>query len=238
MLLSISRDVRRAPRANHMSRMDDTATALRASVIRQGRFGRRCAHCHLAFGDNDDFELHNIDGDHTNLALENLEPICELCHAVFHVDLLSRKWPDDTGRVIFLPELSQAELNNLVQATFYAAALQMAEQKDGSATATASPLPESIKPHVVYKALSDRALVLDGTRASDPVSLADPFVLGRVLADMDDDAYAARDVLIGGARWLAPWDTFVGKAGGWARDGAAFSRLDMDAWSSIADVRG
>ncbi|MFM0265517.1 hypothetical protein [Paraburkholderia sediminicola] len=221
-----------------MSKTDDTATALRAKVIQQGRFGRRCAYCDLAFGNSDDFELHNMDGDHTNLEIENLEPVCELCHAVFHLDLLSRKWPDDVGRIVFLPEISQAELNNLLQATFYAAALQMAAQTDGSATATPSPLPASIKPHVVYKALSDRALVLDGTRASDPVSLADPFVLARVMADMDDDTYAAREVLIGGARWLAPWDTFVGKAGGWARDGAAFSRLDMDAWISIADVRG
>lgn len=237
LTLSVCRDVRRAPRSFHMSKTDESAEQLRVAVMQQGRFGRRCAHCDLAFGNSEEFELHNVDGDHANLALENLEPVCELCHAIYHVDLLSRKWPDDSGKIIFVPELTQAELNNLLQATFYAAAVQMRPVGEAEASRQ-SPLPPSIRPHLVYKALSDRALQLEGTRMSEPVSLSDPFVLARVLAEMDDDAYARRDVLLAGARWLAPWDVFVSKAQAWDRDGAAFSRLDLSTWESIAGNKG
>ncbi|HBO9583048.1 TPA: HNH endonuclease, partial [Pseudomonas aeruginosa] len=152
--LSVVRDIRKAPLIQHGSRLDKSAGELRKQVIAQGRFGRRCHFCDFAFGTTDSFDIHNLDGDHTNNELENLVPVCELCHAPFHLDTVSKKWPSDPGKIVFLPELTQVQLNNLLQVIFYCMAMQSVAAGPEKVASTAE---QGINPHTVYRRITDRA---------------------------------------------------------------------------------
>lgn len=228
--LSVCRDVRRMPLLAHTSRNDASSKSLREMVIGQGRFGRRCYFCDFSFGNSDLFEVHNLDHDHQNEDLGNLVPICELCHAPFHIDLVSRKWPEDSGKIIFLPELTQPELNNLLQAVFYAMAVNAVGEENASQDKPA------FQPHTIYQALANRASLVECSPRGDIVraSLSEPFALGRVLAEMDDATYAKRDDLFYGLRYLAPQTHFVKQAQAWNTNDSAFSKLDLAAWPGIA----
>ena len=50
---------------------------LRKKVLE--KYGYRCAKCGYGF-----LEIHHIDGDHTNNSLNNLIPLCKLCHIEEH----------------------------------------------------------------------------------------------------------------------------------------------------------
>jgi len=231
IILSVCRDVRRMPLIGHTSRKDKSAEALRKTVMAQGRFGRRCYYCDFSFGSSDDYELSHLDGDHTNTAVDNVVPSCELCHCALHLDLLSRKWPGALGKIIFLPELSQAELNNLLQAVFFAMAMQVADEK-GSVGSS------GIHPHTIYIRLQDRARQLEQNDMGEDIrpNLSNPFVFGRVLIDMKDDEYEKRADLLAGCRYLPAAEYFIDRAKTWNANGAAFSALDFAAWKGIAGL--
>lgn len=62
-------------------------------------------------------ELHHRDGDHSNYRESNLETLCPLCHQLFHP---SSATISGGGFMIWLPELTQAELNRLCFPLFWA----------------------------------------------------------------------------------------------------------------------
>lgn len=228
--LSVCRDVRRMPLLAHTSRNDVASKRLREMVIGQGRFGRRCYFCDFSFGSSDLFEVHNLDHNHQNEDQGNLAPVCELCHAPFHIDLVTRKWPDDSGKIIFLPELSQAALNNLLQATFYAMAVNVVGEENKSGERLI------VQPHTLYQKLAGRAAQVERNSQEDSAltGLSEPFILGRVLAEMDDETYARRDEIFYGLRYLAPQAHFITQAQSWNTHDCAFSKLDIAAWNGIA----
>lgn len=232
--LSVCRDVRRMPLIWHASRDDETAKHLRDMVIGQGRFGRRCHFCDFSFGSSEFFEIHHLDGDHSNEDPSNCVPICEMCHAPFHLDTVSRKWQGDSdwdsGAIIFFPELSQPELNNLVQAIFYAMAVNKVGEENESDT---KPL---VKPHTIYGELFKRKDLVEKDTSGSIVraGLAQPFALSKVLINMSDAEYAQRDELLSGLRYLPPQQYFITQAQGWNAKECAFSKLDLAAWPSIA----
>lgn len=233
--LSVVRDIRKAPLIQHGSRLDKSAAELRKQVIAQGRFGRRCHFCDFAFGTTDSFDIHHVDGDHTNNEIENIVPICELCHAPFHLDTVSKKWPSDPGRIVFLPELTQIQLNNLLQVIFYSMAMQSAAAAGEKVPSIAS---QAFHPHTVYRRITDRAHQVEMNSSGETVrkGLSDPMVCSRVLLDMDDEEYAKRSVLLGGCRYVPGADYFIQQAGMWSGNGASFSRLDLAAWPGVAGV--
>ncbi|THD00530.1 HNH endonuclease, partial [Panacagrimonas perspica] len=53
--------------------------------------------CSFQFGQWNGFELHHLDGDHTNLSADNVVPICTLCHWPMHLDQVLRELPSDPG---------------------------------------------------------------------------------------------------------------------------------------------
>lgn len=55
-------------------------------------------------------EVHHLNDDHNNNDRRNLACTCPLCHQVFHIGLAGMR---DGGEIIYLPELTQAELNQL-----------------------------------------------------------------------------------------------------------------------------
>ena len=236
--LSVCRDVRRAPHVNHGTRHDKSAAKLRERVIAQGRFGRRCWFCDFAFGNSELFELHHVDGDHSNEAIDNVVPSCEMCHAAFGLDLVSRKWKEDAGKIIFLPELSQAHLNNLLQAVFFAIGSQVVEGERSVALGSDGSTAPSLAPHTVLRRLQARAEQVEKSASGEVVRgrLSEPTVLARILQDMSDTEYSRRGELLVGLRYMPPADYFVSQAGAWTLNGAAFSRVDLSAWASVADA--
>lgn len=228
--LSVCRDVRRMPLLAHTSYKDESSKRLREMVIGQGRFGRRCYYCDFSFGSSPYFEVHNLDHDHQNVDPGNLVPICEMCHASFHVDLVNRKWPGDSGKIIFLPELTQPELNNLLQAVFYAMAVNDVGEQNNS---DGKP---RIQPHTLYQRLANRAEAVERNSRGETVraGLSEPFALGRVLTSMSDDDYNRRDAILSGLRFLAPQTHFTTQARNWNANDSAFSKLDLAAWPGIA----
>lgn len=232
--LSVCRDIRRTPLVNHMSSRDKNAERVRDLVINQGRFGRRCYFCDFAFGTSDCFEVHHLDGNHTNDAPDNMVPVCELCHAPFHLDLIGRKWANRPGAIIFLPELSQPELNNLLQAIFYSMAMQVAGGEQASAQ------PPIAHPHTVYRRLLDRRAQVEQDQHGAVIrsGLSDPINLSVVLLSsvLTDEQYAGRDQLLAGCRYLPDPEYFIARAAQWNAHGAAFSRLDLAAWQGVAGV--
>lgn len=218
------------PLLAHTSRKDEASKRLREMVIGQGRFGRRCYFCDFSFGSSDLFEVHNLDHDHQNEDPGNLVPVCELCHAPFHIDLVTRKWPTDSGKIIFLPELAQPELNNLLQATFYAMAVNIVGEENKSDEQLI------VQPHTLYQKLAARADQVEQNARGEILraGLSKPFVLGRVLAEIDDETYTRRDTLFDGLRFLAPQTHFMEQAKSWNGNDCAFSKLDLAAWPGIA----
>lgn len=196
---------------------------VREAVIGQSRFGGRCCFCGLHLSGMEDFEVHHIDHDHRNDRLENLAPICELCHAVLHIDLVSSKWPEDSGTIILLPEMSQVELNNVMQATFWSMALDEAE---------GGPWQQA-NPHGMYARLVARSSGLEQVFEG----LSEPRALARVLSGMSDAAYARRgETGLAAARYLPPLSRFLAQASKWRNRGAALSHLDRASWAKVAGL--
>lgn len=230
--LSVCRDIRRMPLLAHTSYKDESSKRLREMVIGQGRFGRRCYYCDFSFGSSTYFEVHHLDHDHQNVDPGNLVPICEMCHSAFHIDLVNRKWPGDSGKIIFLPELSQPELNNLLQAVFYTMAVNEVGEQNASNDRPA------IQPHTVYLRLANRADGVERNFRGETVraGLSEPFALSRVLASMSGDDYERRDAILSGLRYLAPQSHFSTQARSWNGNDCAFSKLDLAAWPGIAGL--
>lgn len=62
-------------------------------------------------------EVHHLNDDHSDNSLENLVTICALCHQSFHLNTVSTT---NGGDIIWLPEVSQQDLNHLCRAIFIA----------------------------------------------------------------------------------------------------------------------
>lgn len=243
--LSVCRDVRHVPAPAHLAAgpmQDPTGTKVRQTVIRQSRFGGRCVFCDFAFGDGGAFDVHHLDGDHTHQDPDNLVPACTLCHAPFHLDLVSQRWRDGPGRIIFLPELSQVHLNNLLQVIFFAKVEQEAQgmRMTGSTDDGVASVPESPVLHAtsLYLSLARRADYVERLPDGSPgrPGLSQPAVLAKVLKEMSDEEYAQRDQLLHGLRYLPDESWMLDQARQWKAQDSAFTQLDVSNWASIAGM--
>lgn len=71
-------------------------------------------------------EVNNLNGNHQDSRADNMVTICPLCHGCFHLD--SRKL-NGTALLVYLPQVKQADLNNLLRAAFVAIRRGTAENK-------------------------------------------------------------------------------------------------------------
>ncbi|MGH8605578.1 MAG: HNH endonuclease, partial [Gammaproteobacteria bacterium] len=241
LLLSVSRaSMRVIPSGNHGTRSDTQLADAREDVLGQARFVRRCVFCDYQFGRlAEECEVHHFDGDHGNNSVENLAPACAFCHAAVHLELVSKRWPDSPGQMIWLPELTQSEVSSLCQAIVFACAMQQAQEH---APGEVSTLEETtglpITPYTIYRRLSARTAQVESTvpgAARIRQGMGSPATFARVLQAMSPEDYERRGDLFAGVRYLPPLDPFLGSAKLWPVDGGAFSHLDLGSWGSIGN---
>lgn len=236
--LSVSHaSMRVIPHAGHGTRSDKALVEVREALLGQARFAHRCHFCDLAFGNvADECEVHHLDGDHGNLAAANLVPACVCCHMPHHLELATKRWPDNPGLMIFLPEMTQADLSALLHAIAFSLATQAGEMRPGEVRSVAEATGLPVYPYAAYNRLVARSVQVEAiapgaSRVREGAS--SPAVMARVLQNMTPEQYARRGELLAGVRYLPPIEPLIDLAKQWAVDGGAFSRLDLASWTTI-----
>ncbi|HPF78494.1 MAG TPA: type IVB secretion system protein IcmJDotN [Alphaproteobacteria bacterium] len=131
-----------------------------------------------------------VDGDSANLQTENLATACIFCHQCFDLEKVAEM---RSGVLIWLPEITQAELHHIARAIYVARISQ------GSMADTAK------------KALE--ALMSRREEAKTRLKTDDPHVLAMVMRDfLGPRHYAMRDQKLDGVR-LFPLDRRIIKEG-------------------------
>ena len=161
-------------------------------------------------------EIHHLNDDHADLSRENLVVSCPLCHQCHH---LGTAGISDGGRMIWMPEITQVELNHLCRILFVAMS-----SKDESYASSAKTL---------FGSLESRTTLLEQqmtSGASDPSFWAQAFVM------MDREAYLSRAERLSGIRLLPSYRRFAPLGKIW---GDTISvNLPMESWERFADLKG
>ena len=160
-------------------------------------------------------ELHHKDGDHSNFKESNLETLCPLCHQLFHPAAASLS---GGGVMIWLPEITQAELNRWLFSLFAV----FSQGADHPLYATA---------RAIRQLLDQRRIELDGHMGK-----SDPAVFGQVLLRLSPEDYAQRHVLLAPVKMLAQPQRFKTEIDYWATQVA--SARPNDAWTGWAEKLG
>lgn len=135
-------------------------------------------------------DVHFVDGDHSNIQIDNLITACIYCHQCFDLAKVAEM---RSGVLIWLPEIPQTHLNHIARAIYVARISQ------GSMAATAKAALE----------------ILMGRREEIKARLGtdDPHVLAMVMEDfLGPRHYAMRDEKLEGVR-LFPLDRRIIKEG-------------------------
>lgn len=127
-------------------------------------------------------EIHHRNHDHSNFKESNLETLCPLCHQVFHPSSASIS---GGGYMIWLPEMSQTDLNKLLFGIFVVL-------KSGSS----HPLFQITKS--VWGILETKKIFLDNR-----IGKSDPGVYGQLLLRMSPEDYENRRVTMAPIKMLA-----------------------------------
>lgn len=126
-------------------------------------------------------EINHINSDHDDNRIENLETICPLCHQSFHLDILSNT---NGGKIIWLPELSQQELNYICRGLFIAIdEAEIAEEEDREVSGYIKIA------RMIETSLTERALVVEQRIHA---GASDPLMFATALINMDSTKYNNR----------------------------------------------
>lgn len=130
-------------------------------------------------------EIHHLNDDHEDNTMDNLVTVCPLCHQCFHLDTASAT---NGGKIIWLPEMSQQELNYLSRAIFIAAETARVAEEMGEKVSDFTKMASMLE-----SSLSERSLVVEQyiqQGASDPATFAN------ALLNMKEDKYETREEFI------------------------------------------
>lgn len=220
---------------------DKQFQALRQPVLDAS--GNACEFC--TFVSSKFQEVHHGDDDHTNNARDNLFCACPLCHQVFHLGMASMR---DGGEMVYLPELQQAEINQLalliwvIESTYdlyeakkYAFAndtekeyflriRELVVEVKGKIQLRRTPLLLRMSAYI--KANKDRFGGIE-PKNSD----FSPALFANALMAAPDDAYAKREDALGGLRLMPSKVRFESRVAHWRDEANAV--LPVPAWPKI-----
>lgn len=176
--------------------------AVRARVL--ARDNNTCAGCQ--WKSQQWQEIHHLDHDHRNMRLDNLKTLCPLCHQVFH---LPQAASTGGGNIIWLPEISQAQLNRMCIPLFVA----MSDPKHAWHGAATS----------IYGDLEACRETMESAFGQ-----SDPSYLAQVLLNMSKEQYSDRARVLAPIRLLAHPSRFPYEIEYWKA--SAFDPLPDDTW--------
>lgn len=156
-------------------------------------------------------ELHHRNGDHSDNREENLETLCPLCHQTFHLPIASAT---NGGAIIWLPEMSQEQLNLLCIGLFVAM-----RTPQGKLAGTARTL---------FSTLEARKSFVD-----ENLGRSDPSIVAQVLLNMNEEDYKNREAYVGPLRLLPYSARFETQIDYWSS--TVFKKLPEDNWAAVIE---
>ena len=208
LILSATRASWQIP-AHHGTEQDAAASMKEARPKVLARDDYTCKFC--GFKAQKWQEVHHIDDDHTNMSLSNLETACAFCHQCFHLGLAGST---AGGMLIWLPEMTQVELNHLSRALFVA----MRDDKS-KVYAAASGL---------YMSLESRGVFMEQHFAA---GASDPGILGQAFLKMKPDIYEKREGFLKNIRLLPQRSRFEAQVKYWSE--IVFRDLPPETWERL-----
>jgi intracellular multiplication protein IcmJ len=157
-------------------------------------------------------DVHHLNDDHADNRPDNLVTACPFCHQCFHLGLAGLQ---RGGTLIWLPELRQHELNNLVRALF--CAIRTGSEYEGSAK-------------TIYRILESRSAHLEDVFGE---GASDPGFLGQAMIEMSDAEYANRHEVLASVRLLPKPKRFMAAIDHWT--GMVSAKIPPDTWERIAE---
>lgn len=153
------------------------------------------------------FEVHHRDNNHHNNDISNLVTLCPLCHGIFHIGWTARQ---RSGHFIWLPEISQANLNLFIH--FYALARLHAREILPTAVKASEMNPEQTAANEVEGRLDDAWGIMVQQRIPDGL-LLDPDTKADMGGKLSDDRTLFGSMLASMARSVSDADfARLGKA--------------------------
>jgi len=192
----------------HADEGDRRVHAIRDDVLKRDNY--RCYFCR--FEAKRYQELHHLNDNHNNNSLKNVVTTCCFCHQCFHLGMAGVR---SSGVLIWLPEMAQVDLNNVVRALF------VANLNNGKHADAANEL---------YRALEARRAIVDlefGQGASNPAAL------GQAFLEMDREVYAGRAARLGGLRLLPRQPAFSLQVAYWRSDPNVFGAITDTRWDDV-----
>lgn len=156
-------------------------------------------------------EIHHINHNHKDFKESNLATVCPLCHQVFH---LSSASITEGAEIIWLPEMTQEDLNRLCIAIFIA-------EKSGNKK-WEGPAKR------LFNALNSRAEFVNNS-LSDKAS--DPGVFAETLLNLSKEEYKGREKFVKNLRLLPFSSRFLTQIEYWSA--ACFKDIPLDDWLTI-----
>lgn len=218
LLLSAKAEAWRMHDEDH-GRADESFTStVRPAVLRRDR--NTCRFC--GFSSSKWQEVHHLDDDHHNNDPANLVTADSFCHMVQHI---GRAGMHGEAMLIWLPEIEQAPLNNIVRALYVAERHPGASESDEIGQAAGSLLAM----------LQNRARL-----AAERLGTSDPAVLGSVLV-RHEEIYERRQSQLAGLRLLplprkvtsSGEDVFGRMMAFWCSSEGPFGGLPPSSWARL-----
>lgn len=192
----------------HASESDIAFQAIRVRVLQ--RDDHTCRFCGLRAEKYQ--EVHHLDDNHANNKPDNLVTACCLCHQCFHVGLAGMH---GGGKIIYLPELSQADLHHMVRGIFVAVQSE-------------NPYKEAAMS--LYAALSARGAVANEIFARN---VQDASLLGQALLDMPQDSLPQAMENLAPLRLLPLPGRFGPQTSYWREH--VYGALPPETWAALAE---
>lgn len=219
LIMAVTRDLR-LPALHHGEHQDDKMAEHYAALKKRGVHSQRCFYCHVGFSHDQQFEIVHDNDDHTDMSDNNLKVGCELCHSVKHLDLQGRKMRD-TGDIIWLPELTQADLNQVFWSiAHYDAGRDQSEKS-----------PDAMAEQAFDYSGQGLYMKLVARKVHVPERLRSVINMAQLLKKVPDAEYAERYKWLSPLRYLPPLDYYRDRIQ--AGHGYSFDRIERHAWPGL-----
>ena len=177
----------------------------------------RCYYC--SFVSKKHQEIHHLNEDHQDNSIDNLVTICPLCHQCFHLDIATAT---NGGKIIWLPEFSQQELNYLSRAIFIAAE-EAQQAEEGKEVPGFSKIANMLESSLLERSLITEQHIQQGS--SEPANFA------TALLNMSEENYEKREEFIKPFKLLNLRTRFPIQTKYWKNN--TFKNIPVETWINL-----